>query len=191
MDSNILFTPAKVGRIELNNRVVMAPMTRGRANADGTPNDLMAEYYEQRASAGLIITEATAVSRTGYGWVNAPGIFNKSHVEGWRNVTNAVHRNGGRIYLQLWHMGRVSHPDFLGGALPVGPSPIAARGDAFTLNGKKTIRHAARARCGGNSLRDPGIRACRAARARSVVRRRGDSRREWLSDRSIPARWFE
>jgi N-ethylmaleimide reductase len=137
MESNILFTPAKVGRIELQNRVVMAPMTRGRANSDGTPNDLMAEYYEQRATAGLIITEATAVSRTGYGWVNAPGIFNKSHVEGWRNVTNAVHRNGGRIYLQLWHMGRVSHPDFLGGALPVGPSPIAARGDAFTLNGKK------------------------------------------------------
>jgi N-ethylmaleimide reductase len=137
MESNILFTPAKIGRIELSNRAVMAPMTRGRANADGTPNDLMAEYYEQRATAGLIITEATAVSRTGYGWVNAPGIFNKSHVEGWRNVTNAVHRNGGKIYLQLWHMGRVSHPDFLGGALPVGPSPIAARGEAFTPNGKK------------------------------------------------------
>jgi N-ethylmaleimide reductase len=137
MESNILFTPAKIGRLELTNRVVMAPMTRGRANSDGTPNQLMAEYYEQRASAGLIITEATAVSRTGYGWVNAPGIFNKSHVEGWRNVTNAVHRNGGRIYLQLWHMGRVSHPDFLGGALPVGPSPIAAQGDAYTPNGKR------------------------------------------------------
>lgn len=137
MQSNILFTPTKVGRLELANRIVMAPMTRGRADADGTPNDLIAEYYQQRASAGLIITEATAISRTGFGWAGAPGIYNRSHVEGWRKVTNAVHREGGRIFLQLWHMGRVSHPDFLGGALPVAPSPIAAKGDAFTPSGKK------------------------------------------------------
>ncbi|HEX7861344.1 MAG TPA: alkene reductase [Verrucomicrobiae bacterium] len=137
MQSNILFTPYKLGRMELANRIVMAPMTRGRADADGTPNDLMAEYYEQRASAGLIITEATAVSRTGYGWLGSPGIYNRSHVEGWRKVTNAVHRNSGRIYLQLWHMGRVSHPDFLSGHLPVGPSPIAAQGETYTANGKK------------------------------------------------------
>ena len=113
MQSDILFTTSRIGRVELANRMVMAPMTRGRADADGTPNDLLAEYYEQRASAGLIITEATAISRTAYGWVGSPGIFNKAQVEGWRNVTNAVHRNGGRIFLQLWHMGRVSHPDFL------------------------------------------------------------------------------
>ena len=137
MQSNILFTPTKVGRVQLANRIVMAPMTRGRANADGTPNGLLAEYYQQRASAGLIITEATAISRTGYGWAGSPGIYNRSHVEAWREVTNAVHREGGRIFLQLWHMGRVSHPDFLGGALPVAPSPIAAQGEAFTPTGKK------------------------------------------------------
>jgi N-ethylmaleimide reductase len=137
MQSNILFTPTKLGRIELANRIVMAPMTRGRADSDGTPNDLLAEYYEQRASAGLIITEATAISRTGYGWVGSPGIFNQSHVEGWRKVTNAVHRNGGRIFLQLWHMGRVSHPDFLGGYLPVAPSALAAQGETYTAAGRK------------------------------------------------------
>ena len=137
MQSNILFTPTKLGRVEIANRFVMAPMTRGRADADGTPNDLMAEYYEQRASAGLIITEATAVSRNGYGWVGAPGIFNRDHVEGWRKVTNAVHRSGGRIFLQLWHMGRVSHPDFLGGKLPVAPSAVAAKGETYTPTGKK------------------------------------------------------
>jgi N-ethylmaleimide reductase len=137
MQSNILFTPTKLGRLELTNRFVMAPMTRGRADADGTPNDLLAEYYEQRASAGLIITEATAVSRTGYGWAGSPGIFNQAHVEGWRKVTNAVHRNGGRIFLQLWHMGRVSHLDFLNGHLPVAPSAIAAQGETYTAGGKK------------------------------------------------------
>jgi 2,4-dienoyl-CoA reductase-like NADH-dependent reductase (Old Yellow Enzyme family) len=96
----------------------------------------MAEYYEQRATAGLIITEATAISPQGYGWFGAPAIYNSNHVEGWRKVTNAVHRNSGRIFLQLWHMGRVSHPDFQDGALPVGPSAIAAQGEAHTPNGK-------------------------------------------------------
>jgi N-ethylmaleimide reductase len=137
MQSNILFTPTKLGRVELANRMVMAPMTRGRADADGTPNDLMAEYYEQRASTGLIVTEATAVSRNGYGWAGSPGIYNRDHVDGWRKVTNAVHRNGGRIFLQLWHMGRVSHPDFLGGKLPLAPSAIAAKGETYTPTGKK------------------------------------------------------
>jgi N-ethylmaleimide reductase len=137
MQSNILFTPARIGRVELPNRIVMAPMTRGRADAEGVPNDMMARYYEQRADAGLIITEATAVSRTGYGWGGSPGIYNRAQVEGWRKITNAVHRNGGRIFLQLWHMGRVSHPDFLGGALPVAPSAIPAEGEAYTPSGKK------------------------------------------------------
>src|SRR5688572_31255943 len=165
MESNILFTPAKVGRIELQNRVVMAPMTRGRANADGTPNELMAEYYEQRATAGLIITEATAVSRTGYGWVNAPGIFNKAHVEGWRNITNAVHRNGGRIYLQLWHMGRVSHPDFLDGRAPIGPSAVAALGETHTTSGKKPY-------VVPRSMTEKDIRASVADFARAALRAR-------------------
>jgi N-ethylmaleimide reductase len=137
MQTDSLFAPYKLGRIELPNRVVMAPMTRARAEADGTPTDLMAEYYEQRSSAGLIITEATAISPTGYGWVNSPGIFNQKHVDGWRKVTNAVHRSGGRIYVQLWHMGRVSHPNFLGGRLPIGPSAITAEGETYTPNGKQ------------------------------------------------------
>jgi N-ethylmaleimide reductase len=137
MEANILYTPAKLGRISLNNRFVMAPMTRGRADADGTPNELMAEYYEQRATAGLIVTEATAISPQGFGWVGAPGIYTQAQVEGWRQVTNAVHRNGGKIFLQLWHMGRVSHPDFLDGELPVAPSAIAAAGETHTPLGKK------------------------------------------------------
>jgi N-ethylmaleimide reductase len=137
MQTNSLFTSTKVGKLTLANRLIMAPLTRGRADADRSPNDLMAEYYEQRATAALIVTEATAISPQGYGWFGAPAIYNAAHVEGWRKVTNAVHRHGGRIFLQLWHMGRVSHPDFQNGALPVGPSAIAAEGEAHTPNGKK------------------------------------------------------
>ncbi|MCA9548929.1 MAG: alkene reductase [Myxococcales bacterium] len=133
-----LFTPLTVGRLTLKNRAVMAPMTRGRAaSTGGAPTALMADYYRQRAEAGLIVTEATAISPQGVGWVNAPGIFAPEHVQGWRPVTAAVHEAGGRIFLQLWHMGRVSHPDFLGGALPVGPSAVAAAGESTTPNGKK------------------------------------------------------
>jgi N-ethylmaleimide reductase len=117
--------------------MVMAPMTRGRAESDGTPNDLMAQYYRQRSDAGLIITEATAVSRGGVGWLGAPGIYSDSHVAGWRTVTEAVHDAGGRIFLQLWHMGRASHPDFLEGELPVAPSAIAADEWSHTPLGKK------------------------------------------------------
>lgn len=136
--TNPLFTPVRVGAVRLPNRFVMAPMTRGRAESDGTPNALMAEYYTQRATAGLIITEATGISPQGIGWLGAPRIYTESHTSGWRLVTDAVHRAGGRIFLQLWHMGRVSHPDFLGGELPVGPSAIAATGETHTPQGKKT-----------------------------------------------------
>jgi len=132
-----LFDPIQIGPLHLRNRIFMAPMTRGRAQADGTPTAIMAVYYEQRASAGLIVTEATAVSPQGVGWVNAPGIFTDAHERGWRAVTEAVHRARGRIVLQLWHMGRVSHPDFHDGALPVGPSAIAATGETVTPLGKK------------------------------------------------------
>jgi len=137
MSHEILFTPFKAGAIELPNRIVMAPLTRGRANPDGTPHPRMIEYYRQRASAGLIISEATAISAQGVGWVNAPRIYTQAHVEGWKPVTEAVHQAGGRIFLQLWHMGRASHPDFHDGALPVAPSAIAAQGDAHTSGGNK------------------------------------------------------
>jgi N-ethylmaleimide reductase len=137
MNSDILFSPARIGKLDLPNRFVMAPLTRGRADTDRIPTDLMAEYYEQRASAGLIISEATAISPQGFGWSGAPGIYTDAQVQAWRKITNAVHRHGGRIFLQLWHMGRASHPDFLDGALPVAPSAIAAQGEAHTPSGKK------------------------------------------------------
>ncbi len=132
-----LFDSLVLGPLALRNRIFMAPMTRGRARPDGTPTSVMTEYYRQRASAGLIVTEATAISAQGTGWAGAPGIYTDAHEEGWRAVTHAVHEAGGRIFLQLWHMGRVSHPDFQGGELPVGPSAIAAKGQAHTADGLK------------------------------------------------------
>lgn len=133
-----LFESFDLAGLTLPNRFVMAPMTRGRSGAEGIPGSIVAEYYSQRATAGLIITEATAISPQGAGWVGAPGIYTPAQIEGWKGVTTAVHEAGGRIFLQLWHMGRVSHPDFQeGGALPVGPSAIAAAGDTHTPLGKK------------------------------------------------------
>lgn len=135
-ENDILFRPLQVGAIEIPHRIVMAPLTRGRA-VNRVPNPLMLEYYRQRAGAALIISEATAISEQGYGWHNTPGIYTATHVDGWKLITEAVHAAGGRMFLQLWHMGRVSHPDFQGGELPVGPSPIAAEGEAHTPTGKK------------------------------------------------------
>jgi N-ethylmaleimide reductase len=135
--SKTLFDSARLGDITLANRIVMAPMTRGRADDNRIPTQMMATYYGQRASAGLIITEATAISAQGYGWDHAPALYTDAMEEGWKAVTDSVHKEGGKIMLQLWHMGRVSHPDFLNGALPVGPSPIAAKGEAHTPSGKK------------------------------------------------------
>jgi N-ethylmaleimide reductase len=132
-----LFDPIELGDIQAKNRLIMAPLTRSRAGASRVPNALMAEYYGQRAGAGLIISEATAISPQGYGWFGAPGIYSQSHVEGWKLVTEAVHAKGGKIVLQLWHMGRVSHPDFQNGELPLAPSAIAAEGMANTPEGKK------------------------------------------------------
>jgi N-ethylmaleimide reductase len=137
MAASSLLQSFRLGSLSLPNRLVMAPMTRGRAESDGTPNDLMANYYVQRADAGLLVTEATPVSRTGIGWLGAPGMYTDAHQAGWLKVTDAVHRARGRVFLQLWHMGRVSHPDFLGGALPVGPSAIAAKGETHTAKGKQ------------------------------------------------------
>jgi N-ethylmaleimide reductase len=132
-----LFDPVSFGAIALSNRVLMAPLTRGRATREAVPTPLMAEYYAQRASAGLIITEATGISREGLGWPSAPGLWNDAQVEGWKPVTDAVHAAGGRIVAQLWHMGRVVHPD-LGGGQPLSASATTAPGFAHTYEGKKS-----------------------------------------------------
>jgi len=123
-----LFEPVKMGALALRNRIVMAPLTRSRSGESRVPNALMADYYTQRASAGLIISEATSVTPMGVGYADTPGIWSDEQVEGWKLVTKAVHDAGGLIVLQLWHVGRISDPIFLGGALPVAPSAIAAEG---------------------------------------------------------------
>ena len=123
-----LFDPVRIGAWDLPNRILMAPLTRARAGAERIPNVLMAEYYVQRASAGLIISEATAVTPTGVGYADTPGIWSSEQVKGWKLVTESVHRVGGRILVQLWHVGRISDPIFLNGALPVAPSAIAPAG---------------------------------------------------------------
>ena len=123
-----LFTPIQAGAFALKNRIVLAPLTRCRASAGRVPNDLMREYYVQRASAGLMITEATSVTPMGVGYPDTPGIWSDEQVAGWKRITAAVHAAGGTILLQLWHVGRVSHPEYLGGALPVAPSALAPKG---------------------------------------------------------------
>lgn len=130
---SILFEPINAGALRLPNRILMAPLTRSRAGESRMPNALMAQYYAQRAEAGLIITEATSVSPMGVGYAGTPGIWSPEQVEGWKLSTHAVHENGGRIFLQLWHVGRISHPVFLNGESPVGPSPIAASGHVSLL----------------------------------------------------------
>lgn len=133
-----LFSPVKLGAYTLPNRMVMAPMTRLRA-IDTIPQPLMATYYNQRASAGLIITECTMVSPLSYGYINCPGIYSPEQVAGWKAIADAVHAQGGRIFLQLWHSGRISHPSLLGGKLPVAPSAIAGTGTLHTPEGKRLL----------------------------------------------------
>jgi N-ethylmaleimide reductase len=131
-----LFTPFRLGPLELPNRVVMAPMTRQRAGVGNAPTALNATYYAQRAGAGLIVSEATQVSPQGVGYLDTPGIHSAEQVAGWRLVTDAVHAAGGRIFLQLWHVGRISHPSLQpGGAPPVAPSAVRPEGKAYTANG--------------------------------------------------------
>src|SRR5262249_49269846 len=129
-DQNVdAFSPYKLGPLELPNRIVMAPMTRNRACAGEVPGAISATYYAQRASAGLIVTEGTQISQEGQGYPGTPGIFSPEQVEGWRHVTEEVFVHGGRIFSQLWHVGRVSHPLLQpDGALPVAPSAIAPSG---------------------------------------------------------------
>ena len=123
-----LFDPLQIGDITLSNRIIMAPLTRQRAEEIRVPNALMAKYYAERATAGLIISEATSVTPQGVGYADTPGIWSQEQVEGWKIVTNAVHAAGGKIFLQLWHVGRISDPLFLNGELPVAPSAIPAQG---------------------------------------------------------------
>ncbi|MBV9654733.1 MAG: alkene reductase, partial [Acetobacteraceae bacterium] len=131
-----LFTPFELGELALPNRIVMSAMTRTRAGEDGVPTQLMRDYYVQRASAGLIVTECTQVSDQGHGIIRCPGLHRDDQVDGWRKVTDAVHAAGGRIICQIWHCGRVAHPDMRGGEPPIAPSPIPAAGDFFLPSGR-------------------------------------------------------
>ncbi|MBJ7253161.1 MAG: alkene reductase [Sphingomonadaceae bacterium] len=138
-----LFDPITLGAISAPNRILMAPLTRGRSEGEHVPlSDLKAEYYSQRSTAGLIIAEATGISQEGLGWPSAPGIWSDAQIKAWKPVTQAVHDAGGRIILQLWHMGRLVHPDFLGGAQPVSSSATTAPGYAHTAEGKKDYTEA-------------------------------------------------
>jgi 2,4-dienoyl-CoA reductase-like NADH-dependent reductase (Old Yellow Enzyme family) len=134
---NPLFTPLQVGALNLPNRLVMAPLTRCRAGAGRVPTALMAEYYAQRASAGLILSEAVGIMPLGVGYPDTPGIWSDEQIRGWQPVTQAVHAAGGRIFIQLWHVGRISDPEILGGELPVAPSAIAAAGQVSLLRPKR------------------------------------------------------
>lgn len=132
-----LFTPIKVGPHTLANRMVMAPLTRNRAGEDNIPREMNVTYYTQRASAGLIITEGSQVSPQGVGYPLTPGIHSDAQITGWQKVTEAVHQQGSVIFLQLWHVGRVSHPSFHKGDLPVAPSALKPEGEVFTYEGPK------------------------------------------------------
>lgn len=132
-----LFTSFKVGALELPNRIIMAPLTRARAGVTRTPNALMLEYYRQRAAAGLILSEATSVTAMGVGYADTPGIWSEEQVQGWAAITEAVHREGGRMFLQLWHVGRMSDPMFLEGELPVAPSAVRPAGHVSLVRPEK------------------------------------------------------
>lgn len=141
-DSLKLFQPTRIGDIEVANRVFMAPLTRSRADepAGDVPGSAMnVEYYRQRSGAGLIISEGTQISPLGKGYMATPGIYSDAQVEGWKRITDAVHAAGSKIVAQIWHVGRVTHPDLTGGAQPVGPSAIAPKVDAYTRNGKVAV----------------------------------------------------
>ena len=136
-DQNVdAFSPYKLGPLELPNRIVMAPMTRNRAGAGEVPGPISATYYAQRASAGLIVTEGTQISQEGQGYPGTPGIFSPEQIVGWKRVTDAVHAARGRIFAQLWHVGRISHPSLQpGGAAPVAPSALQPPGQTMTAQG--------------------------------------------------------
>ncbi len=126
-----LFDPVTVGDLTLPNRILMAPLTRGRSTREHVPTELMGEYYAQRAGAGLILSEATGISKEGLGWPFAPGLWTDAQTDSWKPVVERVHAAGGRIFAQLWHMGRLVHPDMAGGS-PVSSVAVAAEGQAYT-----------------------------------------------------------
>lgn len=167
--TNPLLTPFRLGSLDLPNRVVMAPMTRNRGdNPESAATDLVATYYGQRASAGLIISEGTYVSRQGVGFINVPGMYTDAQVDGWRKVTGEVHAQDGRIFAQLWHVGSISHPDLQeGGVLPVAPSAVNPGTNAFTATGfKPTVTpRALETSEVADIVRDFGAAAARAAKA--------------------------
>jgi 2,4-dienoyl-CoA reductase-like NADH-dependent reductase (Old Yellow Enzyme family) len=132
-----LFDPIQLGAVRAPNRILMAPLTRGRSAKEHVPTTLMAEYYAQRAGAGLILSEATGISRQGLGWAYAPGLWNEAQTAAWKPIVAAVHKAGGRFFAQLWHMGRIVHPDFLGGEKGVSASATTAPGEIRTYEGKK------------------------------------------------------
>ncbi len=132
-----LFDPIEIGSISLKNRIIMSPLTRARAGSTRVPNDLMREYYVQRSTAGLIITEATSVTPMGVGYADTPGIWSEEQVEGWKNIVDGVHQAGGKIFLQLWHVGRISDPMFLDGKTPVAPSAIQPKGHVSLVRPQK------------------------------------------------------
>lgn len=137
-----LFDPINLGAVDAPNRILMAPLTRGRSSRDHVPSDLMPTYYAQRATAGLIITEATGISQEGLGWPYAPGLWSDEQTDAWKPVTQAVHKAGGRIFAQLWHMGRLVHPSFLNGEKPVSSSATTAPSYAHTYDGKQSYAEA-------------------------------------------------
>jgi len=140
MNEKNLFSNANIGELHLKNRMVMAPMTRNRASEDNVPQPMNVEYYRQRASAGLIITEASQISAAGVGYPATPGIYNDEQVAGWQKITDVVHKEGGRIFIQLWYCGRISHPDLLpDNQTPVAPSAIKPDGEAITYEGMKAF----------------------------------------------------
>ena len=163
-----LFDPLRVGDMELDNRIIMGPMTRSRANDEGIQPDYAATYYAQRASAGLIITEATNVSPMAKGYVRTPGIYTDAQVESWRSVTKSVHARGGKIFMQIFHTGRIALPDFLpGNAQPVAPSAVRANGKNYTDEGMKefvTPREITREEI-AQTVKDFGIAAGNAIKA--------------------------
>ena len=138
MESQPLLTPVRMGKVELRNRIIMAPMTRMRAaNTGYVPTQLHAQYYAQRATAGLIIGEGTETSPDAYGWAESPGLWSSEQVQGWRRVTDTVHEKGCSMYIQLWHTRAMSHPDFFGGALPMSASAVNPEQESVTPSGRK------------------------------------------------------
>src|SRR6201988_1538071 len=138
MSNQPLFTPYRMEHLDLPNRIVMAPLTRMRAQShDHVPTTLQAEYYAQRASAGLIVGEATAISPEGFGWADTPGLWTAEQVRGWRRVTDAVHAAGGRIIAQLWHTGAIAHPDVRGGTQPLSASDVDLLQESVTPTGRR------------------------------------------------------